>query len=356
MRTVLLRFVFDPVWSFQSANRELLVGVGWLLLIWITVACGSLVLQWRRSQKPRELLVSLGFWSLVPAALLGIRMTGIGPAETGIPVFGYGFMLFVGFTSATLLAVFHAKRIGMNPDLIWDLMMWLLIPGLIGARAFYVLQYPDRIFGGLEPKNPLVSLIALWDGGLVFYGSVIGGALGGWLYCRRQQIRPFEMADVVAPSLFIGLGFGRIGCFLYGCCFGGACDLPWAVQFPPGSMVYQAQVEAGIIPEGAEATIPLHPTQIYSSLLAFLLAGILTWAFRNRRFEGFVLGLMLTLYPVNRFILELIRNDEQGQLGTSLTISQLISIILFISGVTMLVTLSRRNGLVSGNGLSKSAG
>lgn len=356
MRTVLLRFVFDDFWSFRSGDNQLLVGAGWLLLVWSAVACVSLFLQWRKTTNVAETVVSLGFWSVVPVALLVIGYSGAGPAQSGIPVFGYGFMMFVGFTAGTLLAVYHAKRIGKDPNVIWDLMMWVLIPGLIGARAFYVLQYPDRIFGGIQPRNPLVSLISLWDGGLVFYGSVIGGAVGGYLYCRRHQLRPIEMADVVVPSLFIGLGFGRIGCFLYGCCFGGACDLPWAVQFPPGSLIYDVQLREGVIPEGAPATIPVHPAQIYSSLLAFLLAGVLIWAFRNRRFEGFVFGLMLTLYPVNRFILELIRSDEKGQLGTSLTISQLISIGLFISGITMLVRLSRKNGPVSADSLTKSAG
>jgi phosphatidylglycerol:prolipoprotein diacylglycerol transferase len=116
------------------------------------------------------------------------------------------------------------------------------------------------------------------------------------------------------------------------------------VQFPPDSLTYQAQLNDGVILPGAQSTTPLHPTQIYSSLMAFLLAGVLVWCFRKRMFEGFVVGLMFTLYPVNRFFLELIRNDERGQLGTSLTISQLISIVLFISGISILVWLSRKNG------------
>jgi len=342
MRKVLLRFVFDQSWGLQSVGNELHVGVGWLITAWIGIAVISLMLLWRRTRRPGELAVSFGFWTIVPAVLLFISQSQLEVVETGIPVFGYGFMMFVGFGSGTLLAVWHAKRVGMDPNVIWDLMMWLLIPGLIGARLFYVVQYSDRIFHKAQGIDYLRRLFAVSDGGLVFYGSVIGGAIGGYLFCRSRQIRVLQLGDVVAPSLLLGVGFGRIGCFLYGCCYGGACTLPWAVQFPPDSLTFQAQLEAGIIQEGALSTTPLHPTQIYSSLLGFLLAGILVWAFRKRPFEGFVLGLMLTLYPINRFILEWIRNDEQGQLGTRLTISQLISIALFTAGVSLLVWLSKK--------------
>lgn len=352
MRKVLLRFMFDPYWTFQSVDNELHIGVGWLLVLWTLIATGALAVLWHRTRSVREVAISLGFWSIIPLGLLFVvpnlpsPKQGPSLAEAGIPVFGYGFMMFVGFSMATLLALYHARRIEMDPNIIMDLMMWVLIPGLIGARALYVFQYSDRIFG--NPQNQglvgaFKSLIALWDGGLVFYGSVIGGAIGGWIFCRRRDISPLKLADVVSPSLFVGLGFGRIGCFLYGCCYGGACDLPWAVRFPPGSLTYEVQMREGIIQQGAASTTALHPTQIYSSLLAFLLAGILTWLFRRRPFEGFVVGMMFVLYPVNRFILELIRSDEKGQLGTSLTISQLISIGLFILGITTLVRLSKQS-------------
>ncbi|MCH2203024.1 MAG: prolipoprotein diacylglyceryl transferase [Fuerstiella sp.] len=342
MRKVLLRIVYEQFWQVESAGNELHVGIGWLYVVWTALAFVSVLMLWRKTHSIREIGISLGFWSLVPVGLMLTGLTGSKIVQHGIPVFGYGFMMFVGFSSGTLLAVHHAKRIGMDPAVIMDLMLWLLIPGLAGARLFYVCQYSDRIFGP-PGMNPLWSLMALWDGGLVFYGAVIGGALGGWIFCRRRKIRPLLLGDVVAPSLLVGSGFGRIGCFLYGCCYGGASSLPWAVQFPPDSLTYQAQLNARVIQPGALCTTPLHPTQVYSSLLAFCLAGFLTWCFRRRKFEGLVVGLMFTLYPVNRFLIEFIRNDEQGQLGTTLTISQLISIALFVSGITILVWLSKKN-------------
>ncbi len=343
MRKVLIRIVFDQFWVAQATDNELHVGVGWLILVWMVVAIGSVAVLWQKTRSSNGVAMSLAMWAVIPAALLLIHATNIPLARSGIPVFGYGFMMVVGFLTATLLAAHHTKHIGMDPNVIWDLMMWLLIPGLIGARTFYVFQYSDRVFDGVPGQSPLVSILSLWDGGLVFYGSVIGGALGGWIFCWHRRICPLLLGDVVAPSLFLGLGFGRIGCFLYGCCYGGACELPWAVRFPPDSLTYQAQLQEGVIQRGALSTTPLHPTQIYSSLLAFALAGTLVWFFRKRRFDGFVVGMMFTLYPINRFILELIRNDETGQLGTSLTISQLISIAFFISGTTLLVRLSKKS-------------
>ncbi len=341
MRKVLVRFVFDQFWIVQSVGNELHVGLGWLLSLWSGVALGRLTWLAIRTRRAADVLTALCFWSIVPGGLLLLSRTDVPLTRTGIPIFGYGLMMFIGFAAGTLLAIRHAARVGIDSDVILDLILWLLVPGLLGARLFYVIQYSDRIFREARGLEYVTRFVAVWDGGLVFYGSVIGGILGGWLFCRSRNLRPLLMGDVVAPSLFVGLGFGRIGCFLYGCCYGGPSDLPWAVQFPRDSLTFQAQVQAGVIDPTAECTIPLHPTQIYSSLLAFLLAGILSWSFRRRPYEGFVVGLMFILYPVNRFVLELIRSDEQGQLGTSLTISQLISVGLFISGVSLLVWLSK---------------
>ena len=109
------------------------------------------------------------------------------------------------------------------------------------------------------------------------------------------------MFDVIAPSMFVGEGFGRIGCFLYGCCYGKACNLPWAVRFPPDSLTFEKLAPEGRILQNPLSTIPLHPTQLYSSFAAFVLAGILAWYFRRRPFDGAVLAMGWILYPINRF-------------------------------------------------------
>ena len=190
-----------------------------------------------------------------------------------------------------------------------------------------------------------VAPFALWDGGIVFYGCIIGGVIGLLVYCRRRKIDPLVLADVIAPSLFVGEGFGRIGCFLYGCCFGAECNLPWSVQFPPDSITFERLVQRGTIPADALSTVPLHPTQIYSSVAAFLLAGLLAWFYRRRPFDGAVLAMAWIIYPVNRYVLEIYRDDEPGRLGLALTFSQLMSIGLLVTGVAAMWWFSKRNKL-----------
>lgn len=345
MRKVLLRFVFDHFWQWQSVGNELHVGIAWLILLWVTlvgVAMGVLYLQ---TKNFRESAVSAGFWLIVPAGLIVVWLLRLPIVKSGIPVFGYGMMMFVGFSSATWLASQRVRRIGQPPDVIWDMMAWALIPGLIGARLIYLLQNWQQVYAGKQGAQLLVATVALWDGGIVFYGGVIGGILGIVCYCRRRAISAVAMFDVIAPSLFVGEGFGRIGCFLYGCCFGRPCDLPWAVRFPPDSLTFEKLVERGTVEPDAAATIPLHPTQLYSSLAAFVLAGILSWYFRRRPFDGAVLALAWILYPINRYILETLRDDEPGRLGTDFTFSQLMSMALVVSGVGAMIYFSRQQKL-----------
>ena len=348
MRKVLLRIIFDKYWYLDSVGNELWVGAGWVLIFWALIAAVGLLVLWRMTKDSKQLLSSLIFWGIIPTLILLVPVFDLPFAHSGIPIFGYGFMLFVGFSTASFLAGRRAKLCGLDPNVIWDLMMWLLIPGIIGARIVFLIQNSDRVFAGKSGIEMFKAAVALYDGGIVFYGSIIGGVIGMMIFCRQRKIRPLLLGDIIMPSLFIGLGFGRIGCFLYGCCYGGECDLPWAVQFPSDSLAFNALVMKGIVSPDATETIPLHPTQIYSSVLAFLLAGFLMWYFRRRAFEGAVLGLGWTIYPINRFILESIRNDEPTRFGTVFTFSQLMSIGLFISGCGLLYWLHRRNATSAG--------
>lgn len=344
MRKVLLRFVFDQVWDFRSAGNELLVGAGWLILFWlVAVACAFGVL-FLRSRNLKESASSAGFWLIVPAVLtvLAVLKPEIDPVRSGIPLFGYGLMMFLGFSSAAWLAARRITTIGYPSEVIWDMMMWALLPGLIGARLTYLIQYWDRVFAGRRGLEKLIATVALWDGGIVFYGGVFGGIAGILVYCSRRGISAIRVFDVLVPSLFVGEGFGRIGCFLYGCCYGRECSLPWAVRFPPDSLTFEKLVERGVVAADAEATIPLHPTQLYSSFMAFVLAGILAWYYRRRPFDGSVLALGWILYPINRFVLESLRDDEPGRLGLSLTFSQQTSIGLLLTGIAAMYYFSHR--------------
>lgn len=358
MRKVLLRFVFTDFWGWQTAGNELLVGAGWLVLFWLLVGIIASLVNWRLTRDLRQTLSASLFWLMIPVAVLAIPILKLPLVNSGIPVFGYGFMMFIGFTTATLLAVRRVRQVGLPADIIWDLMMWLLLPGLLGARIVYLLQYGDRVFAGKQGLQKLVALVALWDGGIVFYGCIIGGIVGLLAFCRLRKVDPLVLCDVIAPSLFVGEGFGRIGCLLYGCCFGAECALPWAIRFPPDSITFERLVERGTIPPDALETVPLHPTQIYSAISAFLLAALLSWIFRRRPFDGAVLATAWILYPIARFVLEIYRDDEPGRLGSDLTFSQLMSIGLVVSGIAAMVWFGKRNRLtrnapvkVNGGGL-----
>jgi len=352
MRRVLLRFVFDNLWQWQSVGNELHVGAAWLMLLWVaSVVIGFGVLL-RITKDVKEAGAAAGFWLILPLVLLalGIVKPNIGLVNDGIPVFGYGFMMFIGFSSATWLASRRVLSIGQPPEVIWDMMMWALIPGLIGARIYYLVKYGGPVLAKAQGFEKLVAIVALWDGGIVFYGSVIGGIIGVTAFCLRRRISPVAMLDVLAPSLLVGEGFGRIGCFLYGCCYGKACDLPWAVKFPPDSLTFVKLAQEGVISGDAASTIALHPAQLYSSFAAFFLAGILAWYFRRRPFDGAVICLTSILYPISRYLLETLRGDiSPGALG--LKDAQVFSIVFTIIGVVGMYYLSTHRRLTTATGI-----
>jgi len=267
-----------------------------------------------------------------------------------LPIYGYGFMLFLGFTVGGWTAVHRAERIGIRGETVWDLALWAFFAGIVGARVFYCIQYAERVFfdsvGGQQVlKGPVALVFAavnLPDGGLVLYGGVVAGVSTYLFYCYQKNLSVLRMADVAMPSLLMGLAFGRLGCFFNGCCYGDRCELPWAVTFPMGSVPDMALVRQGFIAPDETLVFALHPSQVYSSLNALLLAVLTAVYFRYRHRDGAVLALGMLAYPITRFVIEYLRGDEMGQFNTSFTISQWISIALFSAGLVYLAWLSRR--------------
>ncbi len=153
-------------------------------------------------------------------------------------------MLFLGVISGVALAAYRAKREGFDPELIYSLAFWMCLCGILGARLFYVIEY-WRDFHRAGLSETFAAIINFTRGGLVVYGAVVGGAAAAVWFFVRHKLPVLAMADVIAPSMTLGLALGRIGCFLNGCCYGGQCQLPWAVAFPPESPVYQSQIDRG---------------------------------------------------------------------------------------------------------------
>lgn len=239
----------------------------------------------------------------------------------GWTVHGYGAMLVLAFVSSTLLASWRARREGLDPEIIYDMAFWLFLGGLAGARIFYVIQYWGR------DVDSLWEVVQFWKGGIVYYGGIIGGAFAFLVY---RHLRPFPLRpllDVLAPSIAVGTLFGRLGCFLNGCCFGDPCSLGWGVAFPQKSPPWEHHVLLNWIPASAAWSLPVHPTQLYSALDALILLGLLSAYYPLRRRDGEVMGVLMIAYPVTRFLIEYLRNDE-GAFFAGLTISQTISFVL----------------------------
>ncbi len=304
----------------------------------------------KESRKPKEKQQQNSSFNFGPLIATSIQLVVVGLLAYFIspvrvfPVYGYGTMLLVAFIAGASWAGKRADKVGIDRDIVWDASMCILITGIVGARAFYLVQKRSIVFkDAVTLQDYLFRIVNLSDGGLVLYGGVILGTVAYFAFCKIRNVRPLQLADVITPSIFLGIGFGRIGCLLNGCCYGDRCDLPWAITFPAGSVPYEVMLRYGFIDPGAAVSLPLHPTQIYSSIGGFVLAYLTATVFKHRRHVGEVFAVGAIFYPINRFLIEFIRGDEFTQMDTGLTISQLVSIAVLIAGVVYLAYLELYN-------------
>lgn len=352
MRQTLIRIFLDEPWALWKVDPATgYPGPGIAVLILVALL-GSMAITLLIGTNP------FGKQNRLPlyaggGLLLAVSVVRL-PVDS-FPIFSYGFMLLVGFLAALLLAQRRGKREGINPDLLFDMAFWVLVCGIVGARLWYLVQYHEKVFAGKQGLELVKAAVNLSNGGIVLYGSLLGGTAAFFWFCWKHKLNALQMADIVMPSVFVGVGFGRIGCLLNGCCYGDRCELPWAITFPGGSVPWQELVHRGFLDETSPATFALHPTQIYSSINAFLLAWVLAAFFPRRRHTGEVFALGCVLYPISRFVIELLRGDEMGQFGTGLTISQLASLGVAAAGVVMLCVLSLRNAPLIGRSPSSTA-
>jgi phosphatidylglycerol:prolipoprotein diacylglycerol transferase len=228
-----------------------IVGFGWALGL-LAVAFG--IWLWLVKSDPQKSLKTeiqqTGFFWLGAAVVIAfvlprIEIQSVASEPVGIAVRGYGVFLLCGVASGVALALYRAKNARVSPDTIFNLAFWLLIGGIVGARTFYVVEYWDD-FVSNDVKATLFRVLDFTRGGLVVYGSILGGALATVAFCYRYRQSAFQIGDIIIPSLFLGIFFGRLGCLMNGCCYAGRCeDSAWATYFPPGSPVYMEQMESG---------------------------------------------------------------------------------------------------------------
>lgn len=262
-----------------------------------------------------------------------------------IPIYSYGFMLMVAFLIAIAVARWRARKEGIDPTRITDIGIYLVCAGIVGARIFFIIQFFE------DYKNNLLSIFKIYEGGLVYYGGLVAGALTLFVYVRKHRLPVLKLFDIITPSIALGLGFGRIGCFLNGCCFGKlATHVPWAVRFPrtidkagmiDGSPAFLHQYELGLVRLSDTHTLPIHPTQLYSFLADVVLFFLLNAFFKYRKKDGEVLILFGIVYPIIRYSMELLRNDTP-LFFNFFTIAQIISISIFIISITLFVVLRWR--------------
>ena len=261
------------------------------------------------------------------------------PFIGSLPLFSYGILLMTGFLTAIFLARRRSPAMGIDPDLITDLGFWAIVAGIVGARALFVIQNFD------EYRKAPLQILAIYRGGLVFYGGFICALVVLLTVLRRRKVSVRRAFDLIAPSLALGLAFTRVGCFMNGCCYGARCDpdMPLAVRFPRvldkegrivGSPVFQDHMDRGWVKPSDLKALPVHPTQLYSSTAGFCIFGILSWYFPRRRRDGDVALLLLIAYPVWRIFIEFVRCDTPT-LFDGLTISQNISVLVLCASIPL---------------------
>src|SRR3989338_600142 len=231
----------------------------------------------------------------------------------------YGLFWLIGFVMAYFLLIHLAKKkeLSVTKDDIADLLLYIIVGTVLGARIFYILVYNLPFY----LSNPF-EMLAIWHGGLSFHGGLIGAVAAGFLYCRRKKISFYEIADMVVIPLALGLALGRIGNFINGELYGRITDItdvPWAVKFPDA--------------EGFR-----HPSQIYASLKNLVIFFAL-WSIKDKKLpKGFMFWLFVVMYSILRFTVEFFRQpDEQlGFIIGFLSMGQILSIIMFSIGIFFL--------------------
>ncbi len=397
-------------------------GMGWLL---IALAIGLIVrlivarfhqrLTW--VQAITKVAATEGLvWATAAIAVVFllpmVELNNLDGEPVGMAIRGYGVMLLLAVGSAVALAGYRAKRAGLDPDLIYSMAPWAFFGGIFARRAFFVVQYRDQFIADTWMQT-VANMLKFTEGGLVVYGSFIGGSLAVTYFLMRNRLPVLKFGDVIVPCMFLGVFFGRIGCVMNGCCYGGRCEEgPMTLHFPPGSKVYQDQLydgqllgfaydsttreivnvrsgsladEAGIsvgqrldqisndqtrlaetsraipaedVQTGVVVTVdgrrhrwsanelpmralPVQPAQAISSVGALLLCLSLCALSLIPFRDGTIMMIGFASYAVLRFGMEWIRVDEAGQFGTSLSISQWVSIFVFWFSVAGLVIIHR---------------
>ncbi|NCD25039.1 MAG: prolipoprotein diacylglyceryl transferase [Deltaproteobacteria bacterium] len=238
-------------------------------------------------------------FEIAPFVLFGIQF---GP----FALHTYGLFVAAGFLLGIAWSMREARERGLDPDLLSDLGFYIILGAILGARILYVLINPVYYW-----HNPQ-EILMFWKGGLVFSGGAILATVFALVYLKRKKQDIWQWMDTLVPGIGLGEAVGRIGCLSAGCCYGAACDLPWAITFShPESL--------------APLFVPLHPTQIYHSLAGLICFAVAISLKRRLPHSGWLMGIFLIMFAAFRFVIELFRSDYRGDFGP-ISVTQLIAL------------------------------
>lgn len=264
----------------------------------------------------------------------------------GFEIAPYGVLLAVGILLAVAVAVWRARRAGVSDEAVLDVAFFGTIGGFVGGRVVYILTHLAEF-----RETP-------WDlifsrSGFTFLGGLALGVVVVIVVIRRRGERMFNVADVGAPSLALAHGFGRLGCFTAGCCYGSVCPPAyegWGVRFPRESLPYWdhfadliKQYQDGVAVTLPDQSLPVWPTQLYEAGGNFLIFALLFFVlWRRRRFEGQIFSAYLLLYGALRFGVEFLRGDADRGIWRGLSTSQWLSALCVVAAVGLWLFLRRR--------------
>jgi phosphatidylglycerol:prolipoprotein diacylglycerol transferase len=229
----------------------------------------------------------------------------------------YGLMYVLGFAASYFLISRQkrAERLGLKGGVLQDLILYVAVGLIAGARLGYLLFYQTASLG--DYLHHPIEIIAIWHGGMSFHGGLIGVLLAGILFCRRRRLPFWEVADAVTVTAPIGLGLGRIGNFINGELFGRPTDVPWAMVFP------------------SVGPVPRHPSQLYEAFLEGLVLFLILWTLRNKDFKpGTMVCIFLVGYGVFRFFVEFFRapDPQIGLFWGIFSMGQFLCLAMILGG------------------------
>jgi phosphatidylglycerol:prolipoprotein diacylglycerol transferase len=245
-------------------------------------------------------------------------------------VTSFGLMMFLSFLSGAYVCGRQFERFGYPRELAWDVLAWVAIGGIVGAKFYYLALHWEDL-----AANPMQELIS--RGGLVWYGGLIGGVVAYYLQIRAKKLPVALMYDATAPALALAYAVGRVGCFLVGDDYGIHTTSPLGIAFPEGSPPSTAGYLRSIgddVPASIadSQVVPVHPTQLYEVALALIMFAIL-WRIGGRRMQqGRLFSLWMMLYAVERFVIEFVR-AKSDRLLLGFSTSQIASVLLLAAGL-----------------------